>query len=71
MLRGRRCLREILEPLLEDHGAVTEKSSSSENRVGAPMRHERGHTHAAANSGHASWTQEGRRTAGLSAGGVK
>jgi len=71
MLRGRRCLREILEPLLEDHGAVTEKSSSSENRVGATMRHERGHAHAAANSGHASWTPEGRRAAGLSAGGAK
>ena len=69
MLRGRRCLREILKPLLENRGAEAETPRPPANRADAERRFERGN--AVMNTDHASWAPESRRAAGLSAGGVK
>jgi len=76
VLRGRRALREILEPVLQDMSAEREvapidsSASHSGKSVAADSPAARP-DHAAVSSGLSGWTPDGRRVAGFSAGGAK
>jgi RNA polymerase sigma-70 factor (ECF subfamily) len=86
VLRGRRALREILEPVLHEmtheHEAVTEESRASQQvrEIGvskidgqecAAADVTAKHEHTAARNGLSGWTPEGRHAAGFPAGGAK
>lgn len=81
VLRGRRALREILEPVLHDmtheHEVVATDSSALHNvteiraQKSAADSPAENREHAAASSGISGWTPERRRVANFSAGGAK
>jgi RNA polymerase sigma-70 factor, ECF subfamily len=80
VLRGRRALREILEPVLQDMshdpsaGQEVAPNDSSAPHTGKSVTADSTagkQEHAVANSGLSGWTPDGRRVAGFSAGGTK
>ena len=87
VLRGRRALREILEPVLHEmsheHGVAAKDSGASQHagEIGVSYIDAKKcattdspaprREHAVASNGISGWTPEGRRVAGFSAGGTK
>jgi len=65
VLRGRRALREILEPVLREMSSEHSAAKSSETR------HATKREHAVVNTGISGWTPEGRQVASFSVGGGK
>jgi RNA polymerase sigma-70 factor, ECF subfamily len=76
VLRGRRALREILEPVLHEmsheHHTAAKDSGSTQHagEIGVTYIDAKKSV-AAATNGISGWTPEGRRVAGFSAGGTK
>jgi hypothetical protein len=80
VLRGRRALREILEPVLNEmshevsheHNVATKDSGAPQQAGHAGVRYIDGQKSVtAATNGISGWTPDGRHLAGFSAGGTK